>query len=169
MQKSYPPQPTPRPWYLQLTISKGTSSCFFNFIQADCAASATSATMSSSTFFFFPSFCHTCRPVATSSSSRCRPAAHDVVRSVASSLSDMSIRKGHVVFLLSQNSIFFPIVCLAVMSLGAIITTTNLLNTTREIIKQIVDSKPVLDMPGLGRRRTLCISDSTCLGSRKGM
>ncbi|KAM1481528.1 hypothetical protein ACFX2I_028547 [Malus domestica] len=125
--------------------------------------------MSSSTFFFFPIFCHTCRPVATSSSSRCRPTAHDVVRSVASSLSDMSIRKGHVVILLSQNSIFFPVVCLAVMSLGAIITTTNLLNTTREIIKQIVDSKPVLDMPGLGRRRTLYISDSTCLGSRKGM
>ncbi|BBG94763.1 OPC-8:0 CoA ligase1 [Prunus dulcis] len=47
------------------------------------------------------------------------------VRSVASSLSDMGIRKGHVVLLLSPNSIFFPVVCLAVMSLGAIITTTN--------------------------------------------
>ncbi|KAM1423471.1 hypothetical protein TB2_015715 [Malus domestica] len=68
----------------------------------------------------------------------------DAVRSVASSLSDMGIRKGHVVLLLSPNSIFFPVVCLAVMSLGAIITTTNPLNTTREIAKQIADSKPVL-------------------------
>ncbi|MFS8008866.1 hypothetical protein Hanom_Chr14g01277941 [Helianthus anomalus] len=30
------------------------------------------------------------------------------------------------------------------MSVGAIITTTNLLNTNREINKQISDSKPVL-------------------------
>ncbi|CAK9187906.1 unnamed protein product [Ilex paraguariensis] len=66
------------------------------------------------------------------------------VDSVASCLSDIGIRKGHVVLLLSPNSIFFPIVCLSVMSLGAIITTTNPLNTTREISKQIADSKPVL-------------------------
>ncbi|XP_031123174.1 4-coumarate--CoA ligase-like 5 [Ipomoea triloba] len=67
------------------------------------------------------------------------------VESVATSLSvDMGIRKGHVVLLLSPNSIFFPIICLAVMSLGAVITTTNPLNTPREIGKQISDSKPVL-------------------------
>ncbi|XP_028796173.1 4-coumarate--CoA ligase-like 5 [Neltuma alba] len=66
------------------------------------------------------------------------------VHSVAASLSDFGIRKGHVVLLLSPNSIYFPVVCLAVMSLGAIITTTNPLNTTREIAKQISDSKPAL-------------------------
>lgn len=66
------------------------------------------------------------------------------VDSVASCLSDMGIRKGHVIMLLSPNSIFFPVVCLAVMSLGAIITTTNPLNTAREIAKQVADSKPVL-------------------------
>ncbi|KAL0351673.1 UNVERIFIED_CONTAM: 4-coumarate--CoA ligase-like 5 [Sesamum calycinum] len=67
------------------------------------------------------------------------------VDAVASSLSaDFGIRKGHVVLLLTPNSIYFPIVCLAVMSLGAIITTTNPLNTFREIAKQIADSKPVL-------------------------
>ncbi|KAK4276461.1 hypothetical protein QN277_014608 [Acacia crassicarpa] len=63
---------------------------------------------------------------------------------VATSLSDLGVRKGHVVLLLSPNSIYFPVVCLAVMSLGAIITTTNPLNTTREIAKQISDSKPSL-------------------------
>ncbi|KAJ1425082.1 AMP-dependent synthetase/ligase [Sesbania bispinosa] len=66
------------------------------------------------------------------------------VNAVATSLSDMGIRKGNVVLLLSPNSIYCPVVCLAVMSLGAIITTTNPLNTTREIAKQIADSKPVL-------------------------
>ncbi|XP_044511600.1 probable CoA ligase CCL5 isoform X2 [Mangifera indica] len=66
------------------------------------------------------------------------------VDSVATCLSDMGIRKGHVILLLSPNSIFFPIVCLAVMSLGAIITTTNPLNTRGEIAKQITDSKPVV-------------------------
>ncbi|XP_062101112.1 probable CoA ligase CCL5 [Humulus lupulus] len=66
------------------------------------------------------------------------------VDSVATCLSAMGIRKGDVILLLSPNSIYFPVVCLAVMSLGAIITTTNPLNTPREIAKQIADSKPVL-------------------------
>ncbi|XP_058098490.1 probable CoA ligase CCL5 [Magnolia sinica] len=66
------------------------------------------------------------------------------VDSVATSLSDLGIRKGHVILLLSPNSIYFPIVCLSVMSLGAIITTTNPLNTPQEIGKQIADSKPIL-------------------------
>ncbi|KAK6131392.1 hypothetical protein DH2020_034877 [Rehmannia glutinosa] len=67
------------------------------------------------------------------------------VDAVSSSLSaDFGIRKGHVILLLTPNSIYFPIVCLAVMSLGAIITTTNPLNTSGEIAKQIADSKPVL-------------------------
>ncbi|KAI9113238.1 hypothetical protein K1719_015763 [Acacia pycnantha] len=66
------------------------------------------------------------------------------VDAVATSLSDLGVRKGHVVLLLSPNSIYFPVVCLAVMSLGAIITTTNPLNTSREIAKQISDSKPSL-------------------------
>ncbi|XP_044511468.1 probable CoA ligase CCL5 isoform X2 [Mangifera indica] len=66
------------------------------------------------------------------------------VDSVSTCLADMGIRKGHVILLLSPNSIFFPIICLAVMSLGAIITTTNPLNTGGEIAKQIADSKPVV-------------------------
>ncbi|KAI5421138.1 4-coumarate--CoA ligase-like 5, variant 2, partial [Lathyrus oleraceus] len=56
----------------------------------------------------------------------------------------MGIKKGDVILILSPNSIYFPVVCLSVMSLGAIITTTNPLNTTSEIAKQIADSKPVL-------------------------
>lgn len=67
------------------------------------------------------------------------------VDAVSTSLSsDFGIRKGHVILLLTPNSIYFPIVCLAVLSLGAVITTTNPLNTSREIAKQVADSKPVL-------------------------
>eukprot|EP00262_Sarcandra_glabra_P022461 TRINITY_DN9961_c0_g1_i1.p1 TRINITY_DN9961_c0_g1~~TRINITY_DN9961_c0_g1_i1.p1 ORF type:complete len:553 (-),score=14.35 TRINITY_DN9961_c0_g1_i1:181-1839(-) len=66
------------------------------------------------------------------------------VDSVATCLTNLGIRKGHVILLLSPNSIYFPIICLSVMSLGAIITTTNPLNTPNEIAKQIADSKPIL-------------------------
>ncbi|KAE9617269.1 hypothetical protein Lal_00034685 [Lupinus albus] len=66
------------------------------------------------------------------------------VDAVSSSLSSIGIRKGDVVFILSPNSIYFPVVSLSVMSLGAIITTTNPLNTANEIAKQIKDSKPVI-------------------------
>ncbi|KAL2318865.1 hypothetical protein Fmac_032741 [Flemingia macrophylla] len=66
------------------------------------------------------------------------------VEGVAGSLSSMGIRKGSVVLILSPNSIHFPVVCLAAMSLGAVITTSNPLNTPREIAKQIADSNPRL-------------------------
>ncbi|KAL8136539.1 hypothetical protein V2J09_002540 [Rumex salicifolius] len=67
------------------------------------------------------------------------------VEAVSSALSSQfGVRKGHVILILSPNSIFFPVVCLSVMSLGAVITTTNALNTPNEIAKQIGDSKPYL-------------------------
>ncbi|EHA8587597.1 4-coumarate--CoA ligase-like 4 [Cocos nucifera] len=67
------------------------------------------------------------------------------VAALASALSSrLSVRKGHVVLLLSPNSIHFPVVSLAVMSLGAVLTTTNPLNTPQEIAKQISDSDPIL-------------------------
>ncbi|CAM8935850.1 unnamed protein product [Rhodiola kirilowii] len=66
-----------------------------------------------------------------------------MVDALSSSLTKLGVNKGDVLLLLSPNSIFFPVVCLAVMSLGAVITTTNPLNTCQEIKKQIADSKPV--------------------------
>ncbi|CAH8252968.1 unnamed protein product [Arabidopsis lyrata] len=57
---------------------------------------------------------------------------------------DIGIRRGDVVLILSPNSISIPVVSLAVMSLGAVITTANLLNTASEISRQIADSKPKL-------------------------
>ncbi|EHA8590752.1 4-coumarate--CoA ligase-like 4 [Cocos nucifera] len=73
------------------------------------------------------------------------PALWRSVAALASALSSrLSVRKGQVVLLLSPNSIHFPVVSLAVMSLGAVLTTTNPLNTPQEIAKQISDSDPIL-------------------------
>ncbi|KAL1209393.1 4-coumarate--CoA ligase-like 8 [Cardamine amara subsp. amara] len=57
---------------------------------------------------------------------------------------DVGVRRGDVVLVLSPNSISIPVVCLSVMSLGAVITTANPLNTVSEISRQIEDSKPTL-------------------------
>lgn len=81
---------------------------------------------------------------ATTSRQLTFPDFWKAVESVSTCLSEMGIRKGHVVLLLSPNSIFFPVVSLSVISLGAVITTTNPLNTTREIAKHISDTKPAL-------------------------
>ncbi|KAL4273639.1 hypothetical protein GQ457_13G007920 [Hibiscus cannabinus] len=66
------------------------------------------------------------------------------VDSVSACLSDLGIRKGNVVLIIAPNSIFFPVVCLSVMHLGAVLTTSNPMNTSREISSQMADSKPVL-------------------------
>lgn len=57
---------------------------------------------------------------------------------------DVGIWRGDVVLILSPNSIYIPVVCLSVMSLGAVVTTANTLNTAGEISKQIADSNPTL-------------------------
>ncbi|KAL0704715.1 hypothetical protein Bca4012_071140 [Brassica carinata] len=58
--------------------------------------------------------------------------------------SEVGLRRGDVILILSPNSFYIPIVCLAVMSLGAVVTTANTLSTAGEISKQIADSKPTL-------------------------
>uniref|UniRef100_A0A7N0TPQ5 4-coumarate--CoA ligase n=1 Tax=Kalanchoe fedtschenkoi TaxID=63787 RepID=A0A7N0TPQ5_KALFE len=67
-----------------------------------------------------------------------------MVDALATSLTQMGVNKGDVLLILSPNSVFFPVICLSVMSLGAIITTANPLNTPPEIRKQIADSNPIL-------------------------
>ena len=67
------------------------------------------------------------------------------VDSLSHSLSSIfGARKGHVILLLSPNSLAFPLVCLSVVSLGALITTANPLNTSREVVEQVADSSPYL-------------------------
>ena len=54
-----------------------------------------------------------------------------------------------MVFLLSQNSILYPTICLAIFSVGAILSPANPVNTKSEISKQIQDSgaKLVISAP----------------------
>ncbi|KAI4352664.1 hypothetical protein L6164_006892 [Bauhinia variegata] len=52
----------------------------------------------------------------------------------------LGVRKGDVVFVLSPNSLSYPTICLAVLSIGAIFTTANPLNSPTEIAKQARDS-----------------------------
>lgn len=63
------------------------------------------------------------------------------INSLASALfHGLEVRKGDVVFVLSPNSIMYSTICLAVLSVGAILTTANPLNTKSEIAKQVSDS-----------------------------
>ncbi|KAK2373708.1 4-coumarate--CoA ligase [Trifolium repens] len=63
-----------------------------------------------------------------------------LVKSMASGLQKMGVSKGDVVLLLLPNSIYYPIVLLGVMYLGAIVTTLNPLSSFGEIRKQVNDS-----------------------------
>ncbi|XP_065871942.1 probable CoA ligase CCL5 [Euphorbia lathyris] len=56
----------------------------------------------------------------------------------------LGVRKGDVIFVLSPNSIMYPTICLAIFSLGAILSPANPINTESEIAKQILDSGATL-------------------------
>lgn len=63
------------------------------------------------------------------------------IRALASGLyRALGVRKGDVVFLLSPNSVLFPTICLAIFSVGAILSPANPINTESEIVKQVRDS-----------------------------
>ncbi|KAK9124099.1 hypothetical protein Sjap_013701 [Stephania japonica] len=67
------------------------------------------------------------------------------VHSFASALHHaIGIQKGDVVFVLSPNSLLYPIICLSVLFIGAVLTTANPLNTRPEIAKQVYDSNAKL-------------------------
>lgn len=53
---------------------------------------------------------------------------------------DLGVRQYDVVMLLSSSCIEFPVIFLAVLSLGAVVTTMNPVNTAAEIRKQMKDS-----------------------------
>ncbi|CAM6102057.1 unnamed protein product [Calypogeia fissa] len=66
------------------------------------------------------------------------------VQTVAAGLSNLGINHGDVVLLLAPNSVWFPVICFGVMSLGGIITTVNPVCTTQEILKQVKDSGAII-------------------------
>ncbi|KAL9675570.1 hypothetical protein QQ045_003772 [Rhodiola kirilowii] len=73
------------------------------------------------------------------------------VAKLSHALRRIGIGKGDVVLILSPNSIRFPVFFLAVLALGAVVTTVNPVYTVGEIAKQVADSKPrlVITVPEL--------------------
>ncbi|KAK1260973.1 4-coumarate--CoA ligase-like 4 [Acorus gramineus] len=56
----------------------------------------------------------------------------------------LGVQKGDVVLLLSPNSLLYPTVCLAVLSVGAVLTTANPLCTASEVARQARDARAKL-------------------------
>eukprot|EP01018_Ginkgo_biloba_P010314 Gb_18692 [translate_table: standard] len=66
------------------------------------------------------------------------------VKALAAGLHALGIRKGDVVLVVSPNSLMIPCIYLGILSIGAILTTCNPLNTEGEMSRQIRDSNPLL-------------------------
>lgn len=74
-----------------------------------------------------------------------------LVYAVAAGLSDLGVKQGDVVMILSPNGSHFPILAFAILAIGAVVTTTNPGNLSHELAKQAKDSgtKWVISAPGL--------------------
>ena len=66
---------------------------------------------------------------------------HDLTLRCASALTKLGFKKGDVLAVYCTNCPEFPIIYLAILSLGGIMTTVSSLATVPEIIKQLTDSK----------------------------
>ncbi|KAJ0716189.1 putative AMP-dependent synthetase/ligase, AMP-binding, ANL domain-containing protein [Helianthus annuus] len=61
-----------------------------------------------------------------------------LIKSVASGLHHMGVAQGDVILILLPNSIYYPIIVLGVLYLGAVVTTTNPLSSFSEVKKQAI-------------------------------
>eukprot|EP01018_Ginkgo_biloba_P002213 Gb_19735 [translate_table: standard] len=68
---------------------------------------------------------------------------HDVM-AVAAGLHGLGVTQGDVVLVVSANFLHFPVLALAIMSIGAILSAANPLQGSSEIQKQMAISMPVL-------------------------
>ncbi|XP_059275566.1 4-coumarate--CoA ligase-like 6 [Lycium ferocissimum] len=64
---------------------------------------------------------------------------YPMVKSMANGLHQRGVKQGDVVLILLPNSIYFPVILLSVLSLGAIVTTMNPFSSLFEIKKQALD------------------------------
>ncbi|XP_059656941.1 4-coumarate--CoA ligase-like 6 [Cornus florida] len=64
---------------------------------------------------------------------------HPMVKSMACGLHQMGVSQGDVVLVLLPNSIYFPVIFLGVLYLGAIVTTMNSSSSFIEVKKQTLD------------------------------
>ncbi|CAI9762556.1 unnamed protein product [Fraxinus pennsylvanica] len=65
-----------------------------------------------------------------------------LVKSMASGLHQLGVKQGDVILILLPNSIYFPVIFLGALSLGAIVTPMNPLSKSLEIKKQVLDLNP---------------------------
>ncbi|XP_047306942.1 4-coumarate--CoA ligase-like 6 [Impatiens glandulifera] len=70
-----------------------------------------------------------------------RSEIYPLIKSIASGLHhQFGVKQGDVVLILLPNSILFPVIFLAIVSIGAIVTPMNPLSSLKEIKRQITDS-----------------------------
>eukprot|EP00249_Psilotum_nudum_P012013 c23531_g1_i1 orf=443-2071(-) len=69
---------------------------------------------------------------------------HNSVLAVAAGLTGIGVKQGDVVLLMLRNSVYVPVLFNAVLSIGAVVTTMNPLNTAQEIVVQLKHSKTSL-------------------------
>ncbi|KAL3818306.1 hypothetical protein ACJIZ3_004211 [Penstemon smallii] len=74
-----------------------------------------------------------------------------LVKSISSGLHTMGVKQGDVILILLPNSVYFPVIFLGALSIGAIVTTMNPLSTLLEIKKQVLDSNAILGFSVLGK------------------
>eukprot|EP01018_Ginkgo_biloba_P002212 Gb_19726 [translate_table: standard] len=66
------------------------------------------------------------------------------VMAIAAGLHGLGVTQGDVVLIVSPNFLHFPVLAMAIMSIGAILSASNPLHSTSEIQKQMEVSMPVL-------------------------
>ncbi|KAL6178669.1 hypothetical protein ACLB2K_050187 [Fragaria x ananassa] len=76
------------------------------------------------------------------------PKLYSLVKSMASGLIKMGVSQGDVVLLLLPNSVYYPIIFLGVLYIGAVVTTMNPLSSVVEIKKQIMDCNACFGFTG---------------------
>ncbi|KAK4385562.1 4-coumarate--CoA ligase-like 7 [Sesamum angolense] len=80
----------------------------------------------------------------------------------------LGLRKGDVVLILSPNSLLYSTICLAVLSIGGVITTANPLNTEMEIAKQVSDSGAKLAVSSPEEMHKVCPTGVPVLLTSRG-
>ncbi|KAG8375159.1 hypothetical protein BUALT_Bualt10G0071400 [Buddleja alternifolia] len=85
-----------------------------------------------------------------------------LVKSMASGLHHLGVKRGDVILILLPNSVYFPPILLGVLCIGAIVTPMNPLSSLSEIKKQANDSNASLVFSVLDRVDELVIGLEGC-------
>lgn len=85
-----------------------------------------------------------------------------LVKSMASGLHRMCVKQGDVVMLLLPNSVYFPVIFLGVLSVGAVVTPMNPLSSFSEVKRQVSDSNATLVFCQIDRVEELVDAIGVC-------